>query len=125
MASVAPSDAPATNQRSLPEEFMPIFYRYLSAGGQLCDNNRSPISTPGGIMKRTAALLVIASVGLVGTAYAQPKGAPQPALAACGSTVGTAEVLCGTRSPEDLELTPDGKLLIVSQFVNNRGAAGE
>jgi DNA-binding beta-propeller fold protein YncE len=38
----------------------------------------------------------------------------------CG-THGDTEILCGTRSPEDLELTPDGKYLIVAQFVNGRG----
>jgi hypothetical protein len=39
--------------------------------------------------------------------------------------IGDIEILCGTRSPEDLELTPDGKFLIVSQFVNGgRGGGG-
>jgi hypothetical protein len=34
------------------------------------------------------------------------------------------EVLCGTRQPEDLEPTPDGELLIATQFVNaGRGRA--
>ncbi len=39
---------------------------------------------------------------------------------------GDVEVLCGTRSPEDLELTPDGKYLIATQFVNmgRTGSAG-
>ena len=37
---------------------------------------------------------------------------------------GGIEVICGTHSPEDLELAPDGKHLLVSQFVNNRGVAG-
>ena len=41
-------------------------------------------------------------------------------LMECG-THGDVEILCGTRSPEDLEETPDGKYLIVSQFVNGRG----
>jgi hypothetical protein len=36
---------------------------------------------------------------------------------ACGAH-GDIEVLCGTHSPEDLELTPDGKYLIATQFVN-------
>jgi hypothetical protein len=40
----------------------------------------------------------------------------------CG-THGDVEILCGTRSPEDVELTPDGKYLIVSQMVNGRGRA--
>ena len=42
---------------------------------------------------------------------------------ACG-THGDIEIICGTRSPEDLELTPDGKSLIVSQFVNGPAGAG-
>jgi hypothetical protein len=61
----------------------------------------------------------------VATAQAQPGNQgkqPQPVLLDCG-THGAIEILCGTRSPEDLELTPDNKYLIVSQFVNNRGAA--
>jgi hypothetical protein len=38
---------------------------------------------------------------------------------------GDIEILCGTNSPEDLELTPDGKYLIATQFVNQgRGAPG-
>ena len=46
---------------------------------------------------------------------------PAPPLMECG-THGDVEILCGTRSPEDLEETPDGKYLIVSQFVNGRGS---
>jgi hypothetical protein len=63
---------------------------------------------------------------LVLAALAQAQRGPQPPLpplVACG-TQGDAEILCGTRSPEDLELTPDGKYLIVSQFVNGPGGAG-
>lgn len=40
-----------------------------------------------------------------------------PPLAACGAH-GDIEVLCGTTQPEDLELTPDGKYLIATQFLN-------
>lgn len=48
----------------------------------------------------------------------QPPSQPAaPPLATCG-VHGDIEVLCGTRSPEDLELTPDGKYLIATQFVN-------
>jgi len=52
----------------------------------------------------------------------QPAGPP---LASCGAH-GDIEVLCGTHNPEDLELTPDGKYLIATQFVNQgrSGAAG-
>ena len=48
-----------------------------------------------------------------------------PPLASCG-VHGDIEVLCGTHSPEDLELTPDGKYLIATQFVNmgRAGSAG-
>ena len=61
------------------------------------------------------------SLTLAGFAYAQPKGPPPPPLAECG-VHGDVEIICGTRSPEDLEVTPDGKQLIVSQLV--RGAGG-
>jgi hypothetical protein len=40
-----------------------------------------------------------------------------PPLAACGAH-GDIEVLCGTTQPEDLEITPDGKYLIATQFLN-------
>src|SRR5580693_5140889 len=70
-------------------------------------------------MKWTIALLALSFI-----AGAQPKGGPpQPPLMECG-THGDLEILCGTRSPEDLEPTPDGKFLIVSQFVNGRGGTG-
>ena len=59
---------------------------------------------------------------MIGAVWAQP--GPQPPLVECGSIHGNAEILCGTRSPEDLELTPDGKYLVVSQFVNGPGGAG-
>lgn len=44
----------------------------------------------------------------------QPQGPP---LMTCGAH-GNIEVLCGARSPEDLELTPDGKYLIATEYVN-------
>ncbi len=50
-------------------------------------------------------------------------GMAQAQTAPCG-VHGDIEILCGTHSPEDLELTPDGRYLIVSQFVNGRGGAG-
>lgn len=46
--------------------------------------------------------------------YAQP-GAEQPKMLNCGKQ-GNAEIICGTRAPEDFELTPDGKYLIVANF---------
>src|SRR3981189_3336071 len=71
-------------------------------------------------MKTTLALLTMGWVALAQQKGPQP---PAPPLMECG-THGDLEIICGTRSPEDLELTPDGKYLIVSQFVNNRGVAG-
>ncbi len=77
--------------------------------------------------------LALVCTGLVGNGQAQqgaPKGGqakqgqpPAPPLMECG-THGDVEILCGTRSPEDLEVTPDGKFLIVSQFVNAGGRGG-
>src|SRR5579862_4146809 len=67
------------------------------------------------------------ALGLAGAVAAQqpPPQPTGPPLAACG-VHGDIEVLCGTRSPEDLELTPDGKFLIATQFVNlgRTGTAG-
>lgn len=64
--------------------------------------------------------------GIVGAAAAQQR--PQPAgppLATCG-THGNIDVLCGAHMPEDLELTPDGKYLIATEYVNQgrSGVAG-
>jgi hypothetical protein len=52
----------------------------------------------------------------------QPPAPSGPPLAPCG-VHGNIEVLCGTHNPEDLELAPDGKFLIATQFVN-QGRAG-
>jgi sugar lactone lactonase YvrE len=60
---------------------------------------------------------------LASAALAQQKGPAMPPPLACG-VHGDAEVICGTRSPEDLELTPDGKFLIVPQFVQGPAGAG-
>ncbi len=64
-------------------------------------------------------VLALAGVGVAQRAWAQQSPPPPggPPLVACG-VHGDIEVLCGTRSPEDLELTPDGKYLIATQFVN-------
>lgn len=52
-----------------------------------------------------------------------PKGPPAPPLMDCGAH-GDIEILCGARSPEDIEATPDGKFLIVPQFAGaGRGGA--
>jgi hypothetical protein len=72
-------------------------------------------------MKLILPLLIC---GTLGTVCAQPRGpqAPAPALMECGAH-GDTDIICGTRSPEDLELTPDNKFLIVPRFVNT-GARG-
>ncbi len=70
---------------------------------------------------RTLALLILAASFV--DAQGKGKQPPQPPLMECG-VHGDTEILCGTRSPEDLELTPDGKFLIVPQFVNGRGGPG-
>jgi hypothetical protein len=71
---------------------------------------------------------MLALLALTGWAQAQQGGAPPaqalPPLMECGTHGGDIDILCGTRSPEDLEPTPDGKFLIVSQFVNGRGGTG-
>jgi hypothetical protein len=72
---------------------------------------------------RSARLLAL--LALAGVAGAQQGAGPAPPpLMECGARNGDVEILCGTRSPEDLEPTPDGKFLIVSQFVNGRGGTG-
>jgi len=75
----------------------------------------------------TAVLTLASGIGPMRAQQAQAQPGklgkqPQPVLIDCGAH-GGAEILCGTLSPEDLELTPDNKFLIVSQFVNNRGPA--
>ena len=66
---------------------------------------------------KSAVPVLLAAVALASSAWAQAKGGPPaPPLMECG-VHGDIDILCGTRSPEDLELTPNGKSLIVSQFV--------
>ncbi len=74
-------------------------------------------------MRFTTGLLV--ALVLAGGAAAQQRGGQPatPPLMSCG-VHGDIEVLCGTRQPEDLELSPDGKYLIATQFLNTgRGNA--
>ncbi|HLK49806.1 MAG TPA: SMP-30/gluconolactonase/LRE family protein [Bryobacteraceae bacterium] len=60
--------------------------------------------------------------GVLFAAAIAPGQPAAPPLAACGPHGGI-EVVCGTRQPEDLEITPDGKYLIATQFINaSRGA---
>ena len=76
-------------------------------------------------MRMTFWLLELAGLAFLSVAQAQPRGSeqPLPPLVECG-THDELEILCGTRSPEDLEMTPDGKFLIVSQFVNAARGGG-
>ncbi len=70
------------------------------------------------------AFVMMAVFMAASVALAQGKGGPPaPPLMECG-VHGDIDILCGTRSPEDLELTPDGKSLIVSQFVGGPAGAG-
>ena len=74
-------------------------------------------------MRFTFGLLVV--LALVSLTRAQQRGTQPvpPPLMACGAR-GDIEVLCGTRQPEDLELTPDGKYLIATQFLSQgRGSS--
>jgi sugar lactone lactonase YvrE len=63
----------------------------------------------------------IGALMLAGFAQAQQKGAPQPAPLPCG-VHGDAEVICGTLAPEDFEITPDGKFMVVTQFASGPAA---
>jgi len=73
---------------------------------------------------KTIVLGCVIAVCASSIGFAQGKGGPpQPPLMTCGLH-GDIDIICGTRSPEDLELTPDGKFLVVSQFVNGPGGAG-
>lgn len=69
--------------------------------------------------------VILAGMAVAGFALAQQRGQqpPQPPLMMCG-VHGSEEIICGTRSPEDVESTPDRKYLIVSQFVNGGSGAG-
>ncbi len=69
-------------------------------------------------MKMTLPMFLLA-----GVMCAQQPPAAGPPPVECG-VHGDLEIICGTHSPEDLELTPDGKYLIVAQFVNGRGGTG-
>jgi DNA-binding beta-propeller fold protein YncE len=66
-----------------------------------------------------------AALALAAFAGAQEKASPAPPLMSCG-VHGDIEVLCGARSPEDLELAPDGKYLIATEFIDlgRKGAVG-
>jgi hypothetical protein len=71
---------------------------------------------------RSLGLLFGLAVTVAVAAQQRSAQAAPPPLLECGAH-GDIEVLCGTRQPEDLEITPDGKYLIATQFINaGRGA---
>lgn len=76
-------------------------------------------------MRVATYLECLIALALGGIARAQQGGAQAalPPLMECG-VHGDIEILCGTRSPEDLELTPDGKYLFATQFVNQGRGGG-
>lgn len=63
---------------------------------------------------RYALFLFLSLLLLRSSANAQP-GAFNPQLLDCGRH-GDVEVICGTNAPEDFELTPDGRFLIVAKM---------
>ena len=77
-------------------------------------------------MRLVLPILALAGFVLSDSTRAQQRGAQAPVrpLMECGAQ-GDLEILCGTRSPEDLEATPDGKFILVSQFVNAARGGGE
>src|SRR5579859_7759494 len=94
---------------------------YRSKSQAVCDRIPYEIS-----MRITTCFGFAMLLTLAGAALAQQPPPPSgPPLMACG-VHGDVEVLCGTHSPEDLELAPDGKYLIATQFVNlgRTGSAG-
>jgi hypothetical protein len=60
------------------------------------------------------ALLSFAFITCSFSGIAQP-GAFRPPLLDCGLQ-GDAQMICGTRAPEDFEVTPDGRFLIVAKY---------
>ena len=74
-------------------------------------------------MRKIEIIAALAVATIAGVVLAQQKGAPAPPLAPCGKA-GDVEIICGTVAPEDFELTPDGKFLIVSQFSRTAGQSG-
>lgn len=66
------------------------------------------------MFKLLSALLSFALITLSIPTLAQP-GAFRPPLLDCGIQ-GDAQMICGTRAPEDFEVTPDGRFLIVAKY---------
>ena len=74
-------------------------------------------------MRLSLLALIFAAIATWTDAQPQAKQ-PAPPLMDCG-THGSFDIICGARSPEDLEATPDGKFLIVSQFLNPARGGGD
>jgi hypothetical protein len=72
---------------------------------------------------RTRFGLLFAIALASGVAQQPQSQSTPPLLMACG-VHGDIEIYCGTRQPEDLELAPDGKFLIATQYLDEgRGSA--
>jgi len=99
------------------------FYEVLGWGGAQQPDDEIAFFQAGGMVFGLWTALALAGIGGAQERAAPPAAkASAPPLMACG-VHGDIEVLCGTRSPEDLEITPDGKYLIATQFVNGRGGS--
>jgi hypothetical protein len=72
-------------------------------------------------MNSRLIVLVTTALASVLATWAQAPPPAQKPMLPCG-VQGDVEILCGTRSPEDLEQTPDGKFLLLGEFVNARNA---
>jgi hypothetical protein len=71
-------------------------------------------------MSPSSALRGLAGAALVALAAAGCGGGVEPVISC--DAVGRARPLCGFQNPEDLELLPDGKSLLVSEFGSIEGA---
>jgi hypothetical protein len=74
---------------------------------------------------KTIGMALLGVIAAASLAAAQ-RGAPAPALLACGDHPDL-RVICGVTAPEDLESTPDGRYLIVTQYASfrTRGATSD
>lgn len=68
-------------------------------------------------MTLTTRVVLLFAVGVAAGLAQQPPAQPTTPLMSCG-VHGDIEVFCGTQQPEDLEIAPDGKFLIATQFLN-------
>src|ERR1700742_3052861 len=75
-------------------------------------------------MHLTTRIAILFAVGLASsvTQHLQSQSAPAPQMP-CGNH-GDIAVYCGARQPEDLELAPDGKFLIATEYVNQGRGVG-